>query len=223
MKTRIIDLSVPLDGQTSVFPGDSPPGIDRRLIAEEFRAKPGPHANMVSYMAVSVHSGSHVDAPLHFLDKGLSVADLPLDAFYGEAICIDAPKSEGQSIDAADFKNADIHRGDIVLFRTGWEARAGTPAFFKGEWPGFTVDAVKELALRGAKAIGGDIPSADTPRGLTAGAASHREAAARGLPVFETLAGLKEVVGLRFLFAAFPLKLTGCEASPVRAVAILPE
>jgi kynurenine formamidase len=92
-----------------------------------------------------------------------------------------------------------IRSGDIVLLRTGWEERAGTPRFFQDEWPGFTAEAIEALALRGAKAVGGDICTADSPKGIRSGAPAHKAAARHGLP----------------------LRLSGCEAGPVRAVAFV--
>jgi kynurenine formamidase len=209
---KIVDLSAALGKTTPIYPGDP---------AFSARRRSTPDGITISEISTGVHAGTHVDAPFHFMADGMKITELPLSAFYGEAICIDAPKKPGQDIHSQDFRGADIRRGDIVLFRTGWEERSGTPEFFQDEWPGIAPDAVEELFRLGAKAIGGDLPSADSPGAIRAGAPGHMRALGYGLPIFEALAGLSAVSGRRFLFCAFPLKLEGCEASPVRAVAIL--
>jgi kynurenine formamidase len=82
------------------------------------------------------------------------------------------------------------------------------------------VEAVRELAARGVKAIGGDIPSADSPRQIAGGAPAHKAALEAGLPIFEALVNLDRVAGTRFWFLGLPLRIRGGEASPIRALAI---
>ncbi len=212
---RIIDLSAPLGESTPIYPGDPLFSVRRHSTIEASGCN-------VTEVCMGLHAGTHVDAPFHFLAGGKKISELPLSVFYGEALCIDAPKAPGQDIDVQDLQGAAICRGDIVLFRTGWEERSGTAGFFQDDWPGFTPAVIEELIRMGAKAIGGDTPSADSPAAILAGAPGHKKAAGAGMPVFEALVGLSRVAGKRFLFSALPLKLTDCEASPVRATAILP-
>jgi kynurenine formamidase len=146
---------------------------------------------------------------------------MPLEQFFGEAVAIDTPKGPGEYITPEDFAGEDIRPGDIVLFRTGWEARSGTTAFFEGDWPSFSPEAIDELITRKVKAIGGDIASADNPAGFQNGCPAHVKAMKAGLPIFEALNGLEQVAGKRFLFVGLPLKIEGGEASPIRAIAIL--
>jgi kynurenine formamidase len=120
-----------------------------------------------------------------------------------------------------DLQGADIRSGDIVLFRTGWDARSNSPAFFEGEWPGLEPSLIEELIRRGVKATGGDIASADSPAAIAAGAAAHKIAGRAGMPIFEALVNLDCLVGRRFFFVGLPLKLEGVEASPIRALAIV--
>jgi arylformamidase len=211
-RPRIIDLSAPLSETTQVYPGDPPIGI---------RHSPKMETITVTEITTGLHAGTHVDAPFHFLPDGMRITDLPLSAFYGEAVCIEAPKQPGEDIGVEDLEGVKIRRGDIVLFRTGWEERSGTPAFFGDDWPGMTPEVVEKLINMGVKAIGGDTPSIDSRQAVGSGAPGHMKALGSGMPVFESLVGLSAVTGKRFTFCAFPLRLEGCEASPVRAVAIL--
>jgi kynurenine formamidase len=84
-----------------------------------------------------------------------------------------------------------------------------------------TTEAVQYLVDLGVKAIGLDTPSLDNPDRIGLGAPGHLVALGAGIPIFESLTHLKEVVGKRFLFVGTPLKLDKCEASPIRAIAII--
>jgi len=212
---RLVDLTAPLSERTPCYPGD-PPFLRR------WHANFSEHGFYVSKLEMGAHAGTHVDAPLHFLGApALDVTQLPLSRFCGEAVALDTPKNPGEDVTIADLEGADIHGGDIVLFRTGWERRAGSPAFFEDHWPGFDPALVEDLSRRGVKALGGDIASADGPAALAAGAPAHQAAGRAGMPIFEALINLDQVVGKRFLFVGFPLLLQGGEASPIRAVALL--
>ncbi len=212
---RVIDLTAPLNDRTPCFPGDP-------KYSKSWHAQFGKHGFCVSKLEMSVHSGTHVDAPLHFLGEGSpDVAGMPLHSFMGEAIALERPKKTGENLSITDLTGADIRSGDIVLFRTGWDQRAGSREFFQDEWPGLEPSLLEELIRRGAKAAGGDFASVDSPAALAAGAPAHKLAGSAGMPVFEGLVNLDQVSGERFYFLGLPLKLEGGEASPIRAVALV--
>jgi kynurenine formamidase len=177
----------------------------------------------VSKLEMGAHTGTHVDAPRHFLGESFpDLSQMPLQNFMGEAIALERPKQPGENLAVADLAGAEIRSGDIVLFRTGWDQRIGSPAFFQDEWPGLEASLMEELIRRGVKAVGGDIASVDSPAALATGAPAHKLAARAGMPVFEALVHLDQVTGQRFYFLGLPLNLEGGEASPIRAVAMLP-
>ena len=212
--SEIIDLSTPLGDSTVHYPTDPP---FRRGVHTDFTTG----GSLVSRLDMGAHIGTHVDAPLHVLQGAPAISDLPVGRFLGEAVAVDAPREPGTDIQPADFENAGLRRGDIALFRTGWEERSGTPRFFQGEWPGFSPAAVERLLAIGVTAVGLDSPSADSPGAIAAGFVSHKRLLAAGVPIFEALVNLRSVVGRRFLFIGLPLRIEQGEASPVRAVAIL--
>jgi kynurenine formamidase len=212
---RLVDLTAPLNERIQCYPTDP-------RFAKHWHADFAEHGVYVSKLEMGAHAGTHVDAPMHFLgDLFPDVTRMSLHLFMGEAIALDTPKNPGQNLSVSDLQGADIRSGDIVLFRTGWDNRSSSPAFFEGEWPGLEASLVEELSRRGVKATGGDIASADSPAAIGAGAPAHKTAGRAGMPIFEALVNLDQVTGLRFLFLGLPLKLEGCEASPIRAVAIL--
>ncbi len=213
---RVVDLTALLNEEIQCYPTDPP-------FAKSWHAEFGEHGVYVSKLQMGAHSGTHVDAPLHFLgDAFPDLAGMPLQTFMGEAIALERLKEPGEDLSVADLAGANILPGDIVLFRTGWDKRAATPAFFQDEWPGLQPSLVEELIRRGVTAIGGDIASADSPAAIAAGAPAHKLAGRAGMPIFEALVNLEQVTGQRFYFLGLPLKLEGGEASPIRAVALLP-
>jgi kynurenine formamidase len=202
---RLVDLTAPLGEKTPSYPTDPP-------FRMSWHVNFGEQGFCVSKIEMGAHTGTHVDAPSHFLgDSFPDLSRLPLPRFMGEAIALEKPKQAGQDLAVADLAGADIRSGDIVLFRTGWD-----------DCPGLEPALVEELIRRGVKAVGGDMPSIDSPAAIAAGAPAHQLAARAGMPVFEALINLDQVTGQRFYFLGLPLRLEGCEASPIRAVALLP-
>jgi kynurenine formamidase len=213
---RVVDLTAVLNDQIPCYP------TDPRFI-KSWHVRFSEHGFCVSKLQMGAHSGTHVDAPLHFLGDGFpDVAEIPLQRAIGKAIALERLKRPGEDLTVADLAGADIRSGDIVLFRTGWDKRSASPAFFQDEWPGLQPSLVEELIRRGVKAIGGDIASVDSPAAIAAGAPAHKLAGRAGMPIFEALVNLDQVTGQRFFFLGLPMKLEGGEASPIRAVALLP-
>ena len=213
---RVVDLTAPLNAQIPCYPGDP-------QFTKSWHVLFSKHGFCVSKLEMGAHSGTHVDAPMHFLGDGFpDVAGMPLQQFIGEAMALERPKQPGEDLTVADIAGEDIRSGDIVLFRTGWDKCAASPAFFQDEGPGLQASLVEELIGRGVKAFGGDIASVDSPAALTAGAPAHKLAGRAGMPIFEALVNLDQVTGQRFYFLGLPLKMEGCEASPIRAVGLLP-
>jgi len=212
---RVVDLTAVLNDEIPCYPMDPPYTKSWHVLLRE-------QGFYVSRLQMGAHTGTHVDAPLHFLGDGFpDVAGMPLQLFIGEALALERLKQPGENVTVADVAGADIRSGDIVLFRTGWDRRAASPAFFQDEWPGLQPSLVEDLIHRGVKAIGGDIASVDSPAAIAAGAPAHKLAGRAGVPVFEALVNLDQVAGRRFFFVGLPLRLEGGEASPIRAVALL--
>ena len=212
---HVVDLSASLDAHTPCYPTDPP-------FRKTWHVQFGEQEYCVSKLDMGAHSGTHVDAPLHFLGSEFpDVATLPLQKFMGEAVALERRKQPGENLTVADLNGAAIRRGDIVLFRTGWDQRMGTPAFFQDAWPGVEPSLVEELIRSGAKAVGGDFPSVDSPAAIAAGAPAHKLLGRAGMAIFEGLVNLDQVAGQRFFFMGLPLRVEGGEASPIRAAALL--
>ncbi|GAA1776012.1 cyclase family protein [Streptomonospora arabica] len=214
--TRIVDLSRTVGPRTQAFPGDRAPSVERSATVpvEGFNS---------SAVHMSSHSGTHVDAPFHFLDGGQRLEDLPLERFTGPAVVVDATGLPDRApVTAADlepWRNRFVP-GAAVLVRTGWDGHYGTPRYF--DHPYLDASAARLLAESGVRCVGVDSPSPDsTPHGPHAPGdwAAHSVLLGAGAVIVENLRGLERVDFADPLFMALPIRLSGGDGAPVRAVA----
>ena len=206
---KVIDLTLPLNNQTVTCPGDPCISISKVLDFDKDNVN-------VTELKMGTHSGTHVDLPLHHLKDGCDAEMMNPDKFFGEAyaVCV---KYNMEPIIDFEINPMMVKPNDILLFHTGWDRFAGTPDFFKG-FPFFSDNLIDQCIRLGIKAIGTDLPSADS---FDSGGCAHRRLLNEGIVIFEALANLKQLDGKRFTFYGFPLKITNGDGSPIRAVAIL--
>jgi arylformamidase len=205
----VFDLSLVLDSNLTVYPGD--PVMRLR------RVKHADHDGLnLSILHLSTHSGTHVDVPLHFVPDGDDTARFSVHHFVGEAVFVDAPKGPRDRITAEDLVGRGIRRGDIVIVSTGWEKQLGNASFLT-DAPGFSPEAARWLVGAGVKAVGCDLLSVDPPEdeAMTV----HHLLLEAGIGIVEMLANLGSLAGRRLFFVAAPLRIAGGDGSPVRALA----
>ncbi len=225
MTRRVIDLSQPLSRESQLHPFFPPTQILRHILHTD--AEAGRPSFSAEVIITSNHAATHVDAFGHYDPAGVAIAEMPLDTFCGEAICVDVRAyGQGHDVTAAEVEQAvtesgqSVEPGDILLFCSDhYNQTAGTPAFLDG-FCGISAEAVHWMADRGVKIFGVETISPDLVY-VTDEYPTHRACAERGLTHYENLNNLKEVVGRRFDFYGFPLRLETAYGSPVRAVAIV--
>jgi arylformamidase len=202
---ELIDISPPLRVGMGVFPGDA-----AYQVSQTFSIGPGCPVNVGS-IAMSTHCGAHADAPLHYDARGASIDQLELGDFIGPARVIDARgvgalcqfEEIASALDGAPprllFRLMD--RLDPMLWPTGFRALAA--------------EAIEQLAARGTRLIGVDVPSVDpeTSKELP----SHMACNRHDIRIVENLM-LADVAPGDYELIALPLKLQGLDAAPVRAV-----
>ncbi len=225
MARRVIDLSQPLSRESQLHPFFPPTQILRDILhADAAAGRPSFNAEII---ITSNHAATHVDAFGHYDKEGAAIAEMPLETFCGDAICVDIREyPRGHDVTAAETERAveasgeELRQGDILLFCSDhYNRTAGTPAFLDG-FCGISADAVHWMADHGVKIFGVETISPDLVY-LTDEYPTHKACAERRVTHFENLNNLKEVVGRRFQFFGFPLRLETAYGSPVRAVAIV--
>ena len=200
----IYDITPPVSPALAVFPGDTPPS--REVLLDIDR---GDHITL-STLRTTVHVGAHLDAPSHYGEGGETIESVDLSRVVGECqvIAVDVPR--GARLGAGEWLDAIV--SPRVLFATGTYP---DPNAWNEDFAGLEPALVDALADRGVTLVGIDTPSVDpsTSKDLPAHAAFFR----REMLILEGLV-LSEVPPGRYELTALPLKLTGFDASPVRAI-----
>jgi kynurenine formamidase len=223
----VIDLSQPLSRASQLHPFFPPTQILRHIVHAD--AAPGRPSFNAEIIITSNHAATHVDAFGHYDKQGEPLAEMPLETFCGDALCVDIRGyGRGHDVTAAEVEQAvgdSAHRlreGDILLFCSDHYNRTqGTPAFLDG-FCGISAEAVHWMADRSVKIFGVETISPDLVY-VTDEYPTHKACAERRVTHYENLNNLKEVVNRRVSFYGFPLRLETAYGSPVRAVAILDE
>jgi arylformamidase len=188
-----------------------------------------------SSVALSTHTGCHVESALHVQRDGEPIDAVALDRVIGSALVLDLTGAgERALIDEPDLERAlaacaaagePAHEGDILLLRTDWAARAiGTPDYFRRS-PALTEAAAERLAALAPRCVGCDFfeePAARDPGWSPGEFVVHRALLGAGIVLVEGLVNLA-ALPTRCEFFAPPYKLGGVEAAPARAFARVPE
>ena len=205
-----IDATASLDSSTTpVYEGDAP--LHFTFLKDMRRGDP----LTLSKYDMGAHSGTHVDAPMHFVTAGAAIDQLSLQPFIGWARVIDVPDSV-QAIDAKELNRHEWRGAPRVLFRTrssihGWMS---SPTFHR-DFAYIAPDAAQLLADAGVQLVGVDYISAEQ-FGAPA-PATHRILLGKGIPIVEGLV-LTNIHEGDYDVIILPIKVAGHEGAPARAV-----
>jgi len=172
----------------------------------------------------SLHTGAHIDSPLHVFKNGITTAEIPLDQVMGEALVVDlSGVGPNHRVTIDDLKKGganDVRRGDIVLLRTDWTDRMyGTWPDYFTQSPYFPPESAQWLVDRGPKNIGFDFFEEYCARLPDFGSedfAMHRVILGAGVVIMEGLTNLGALPRRRVDFAAPFYKIAGTEGAPAR-------
>ncbi|GAB3093324.1 cyclase family protein [Aestuariicella hydrocarbonica] len=209
---KFVDLSLPLNASTPIYPGDPEPHFSVATTLEQ-------DGYNLFNVNIGSQSGSHVDAPYHFNNDGGTVDQVALSQCFGNGLVIDVThKNSMEAIEVIDIEPfaEQISRVDIVLFRTDWDQHIGTEAFF--EHPFLSEQGAIYLLQLGIKTVAIDTINLDKTGGTEFPV--HTLFAARGGLIAENLCNFRAIDFDNPLISLLPLNLSGCDGSPVRAVAI---
>lgn len=227
MGIRLIDLSQEIYQGMPVFPLHQKTMIFPNMSHEESKKQIG-FEFATNNLLINEHGPTHSDAIYEYDPKGPTIDEMPLEFFYGPAICLDVSHiSPDAYISPADLDRAlrkaslEIQEGDIVLLYTGHYKRAYGTDEWLTRYTGLDYNGAKWLAEKGVLNIGIDAPAIDNPKDLKY--SGHLVCREYQITNTENLCNLDKVAGQRFLYFGLPLKIRKGTGSPVRAVALFIE
>ncbi len=225
---RLVDLSVEIYQGMNVYPGHLKTVIFQHATHEETAQRfEGGFSFQTTGILLNDNGPTHVDSFSHLDPRpgAATIDQMPLDLFYGPALCIDVSHKEPctdimpDELDAAVEKSGqELRNGDILLLYTGtYDRYVGQPEYLT-TFPGLGEEGSMWLVEKGVKTFGVDTPTPDNPISKTY--PCHMMCRFHHITHYENLA-LTEVVGKRFTFIGFPLRLKGSHGGPTRAVALM--
>ncbi len=202
-----IDISVPLYTGMAHWPDNPPVLIERFLDLEK-----GDAAN-VSKLSLGAHTGTHMDAPAHFLPSGDGIDTLPLGATIGPARVIAITDEE--AIKRSELERHAFQRGERILFKTRNSARCWQTDEFVEDFVYIAAEAARYLGEVGVRMVGVDYLSVG---GFTRdGEATHRALLSANICIIEGL-DLSQVEPGEYELICLPIKIAGADGAPARAI-----
>ena len=217
MADKPIDLTMHISEDTPAFPGSPRPHI----IPWETMDGDGYDLELVF---MSAHTGTHLDAPSHFVRGGATVDRIPASRLVCDAVVAGLDGRDGsRPIAWADIAAAlppggpQPASGEALVVRTGWSDRPARSSYFE-RCPGLSAGAARRAASLGVALVGIDSPSIDA--GKAASFPAHKALLGAGIPIVENLTGLGRIKAGRFRLAVLPLKIRGATGAPARAISL---
>ncbi len=216
---RIVDLSYLLhDGMTTYPVHWSPPFEVTQL------GRHGIEGRESRKITLGTHTGTHVDAPRHFIPGGKTIDELPLDIFVGPATVVDFTDAKPlQEMQVEDFKRRlGEYPVERVIMRFDWSDHWGTMKYYS-ENPYLSDGAATWLVKQGVRLLGMDTPQADSPkngRGAERDSPVHKILLGAGVVKLEYMTNLRQLKSKNIELIALPLFIKGSDGAPVRCVAI---
>jgi arylformamidase len=201
---QIIDISQTISSDIAVWPGDTKFSLDWVM-----RLDQGCSCN-VSTLRLSAHTGTHADAPFHFVPGGAKPAEVDLSRYVGR--CRVLTIASADAVRPCDVEGIDWSRTERLLMKT---PRSTRETDWRDDFTHLSVEAAQLFRDRGLKLVGLDTPSIDHMQSKTLDA--HKILSAAGIAILENLA-LAHVEDGEYELIALPLKIRDGDASPVRAI-----
>lgn len=218
---RVFDLSHELDSDTQVYPGD--PLFSCCKIAAISQ-----DGYNVTALSLGSHTGTHIDAPSHFIDKGRTVDQIDLSLLLGSALVLDVSgKRPRERITWDELVRLGVtsllKNCRIVILRTGWSKYWKSSTYL--EHPFLDKLAAEHLLEHGMRVLGVDTMSPDethTDEGVKGDFGVHDVVLGADGMIVENLKGLEQLPSSRVEVSLLPMKIANCDGSPIRAIAWVP-
>ena len=213
---KLLDLTLTISENIPTFPGSPQPSFiqDKNVKNDGYNSE---------LLFLSSHTGTHLDAPYHFQEKGEKIHEISLKRFVSSAILVKSRKKGDQPITKTDIqkfekKHGKIPSGSTVIFWTGWQKMIKNISYFIRN-PGLSTAAAKYLVSKKINLVGTDSPSIDL--GKDKRFPAHHIFSKNNVLIVENLTNLEKIRSSKFHFVVLPLKLKGATGSPVRAIAFV--
>ena len=211
---KYLDLTHRIEQDMPVFPGDPPPEIREVTTL-------GKDSYAVQSIRFSNHIGTHLDAPSHFIEGGMTVEEIPLESLIGRAVILDFTcKGKNDRVTIEDLQAHEylMPPGSRVLIKTGWDVNFTSEAYFES-FPCLTREAAEYLVHLKIRLLGTDTPSpsplADPNETI------HRTLLAAGIVIVESLKNLTLIDRNQCQIIVLPLPIKDFSGAPCRVVAVL--
>lgn len=205
MNLKYFDISPLISAKTGVFPGDVSFTQEASLSFEKG------HHLMLSSIRSTVHIGAHADGPNHYTPNGKSIDQVSLEPYLGPCLLLTAKTPVGERVLPEDL-NLPNQIPPRILIRTN---SFPNPDKWNSNFSSLSPELIQLLHQRGVRLVGLDTPSVDPEKDQEM--RSHKALAATDMRVLEGLV-FDQVQDGGYFLIALPLKLSGLDASPVRAV-----
>jgi kynurenine formamidase len=209
-----VDLTLTISQDIPSFPGSPKPHFIQwaEIKKEKYN---------LEMLFLSTHTGTHVDAPYHFIKNGKKIHQINPERFVCNALLIRVRGTANYKITKNDIIQFESKYGPIpaksaVVFHTGWNGNLARSEFFEKN-PGLSESAARYLSSKRISLVGIDSPSIDI--GSDMSFSSHKILLKSDVLILENLCNLDKIKKTHFGIIALPLKIHGATGSPVRAVA----
>lgn len=216
-RSNVVDLSHTLEPGMPAWPTQA------RYGAIVYESYDHGDAALHSMIVMSEHTGTHVDAPKHFIPGGCPVDKMPLSSLMGRGVNIDATSigpggvfSQGD-VETFETEYGRIKKGDIVMLRFGWDSKYHLQPYcgeYLKDWPGLAPEAAEYLVEKEVAAVGCDTLALD-PYGSTN--PCHPILLGRNIPILENIDNLSKLPVFSYIIG-LPNKFKDGSGSPVRLI-----
>ena len=224
---QVIDLTHTIHNDIMIYPGDPLPSISRGLTHEADYCH-------VDVLTLGSHTGTHIDAPYHFLAQGRKIDEVPVERFVGEGVLVDVSDKTDRALigpeDVEPYQN-EIASGNFVIFRTGRDKFFGNSRYYLH--PYLSPEAARLLVKLGASLVGIDalnidpsyqevtdikLPANELPDEIEYGYPVHDILLGNDILIVENLCNLDKISQIKGIYSFLPLKIKASDGSPIRAV-----
>lgn len=168
----------------------------------------------LSHFSLGSHTGTHVDAPSHFLEDGDTLDKIPLEKFIGKCRVLDLTNIKQQEIQVTDLSNLNIKKGDRILLKTG-NFRLLRNATFPKKYVSLSLPAAEFLAEKGVVLVGTDFLSIEKKG--NPGHPVHKSLLSAGIVNLEGL-NLENVPAGKYTILCLPMHALGVDGAPARVI-----